>query len=137
MGPVDERVLAAFSIKFSSAEDERRFIKEANERFMVQVGTEISKKIPFERIEEYRGLTSENVSGCILWMRENASPEQLRRLLRGGTEAHPDIARAARILWLQKNCPECREIVFRVWRSFCGELRQTPGKAGGASPGPD
>lgn len=53
MEPVNHRILAAFGITFQSAEEEKRFIEAANERFMVQVGAEISKAASLEQIQEY------------------------------------------------------------------------------------
>lgn len=53
MGPVNHRILAAFGITFQNAEEEKRFIEAANERFMVQVGAEISKAASLEQIQAY------------------------------------------------------------------------------------
>lgn len=53
MEPVNHRILAAFGITFQSVEEEKRFIEAANERFMVQVGAEISKAASLEQIQEY------------------------------------------------------------------------------------
>lgn len=122
MGPVDERVLDSCGIALPDTETEQRFIKVANERFIVLVGTEISKTLNSDQIGEYLSLNYENISKCVLWVRQNATPEQFTRVRRLKFSA--DFVQAARALWVQKNCQHCQQIVSAAWQSFREDLRQ-------------